>query len=333
MIADFRPPSQWPQELEQAWRVEVGLGHSTPILVGERIAVQTRMGGDEVIQCLRLQDGAEIWRHADPVGEVKLARAVGRYQDSPRSTPAAAEGRIIALSVNGAVTCLDAKTGDAIWRNEFAEYRPAYPEFGAAASPLIANNICICVVGSEKRGAIVALDAGSGKLRWKLDVEGAAYSSPMLVELGGAPTIVVMSRDYLLGITLEGKKRWAFPYETRYEQNILTAVHQGDRLYISGYQNPVVALDASRGEPRQMWTNPDQPMYMSSPILHADRLYGMSQRTKGTSLLHRRADRPDIVGDRGSHGRQCHRATGGRVACVAQRPRDTRLRSRIGSRL
>ncbi len=34
IVSDFDAPGQWPAELTQKWRVTVGLGDSTPALVG-----------------------------------------------------------------------------------------------------------------------------------------------------------------------------------------------------------------------------------------------------------------------------------------------------------
>ena len=51
-VTGFTEPSTWPKELTQKWKVTVGLGDASPVLVGDKIYVFTRQGGDEVTLCL-----------------------------------------------------------------------------------------------------------------------------------------------------------------------------------------------------------------------------------------------------------------------------------------
>ena len=36
-VASFREPSPWPEALKQQWRIDVGLGYATPLVVGQRL--------------------------------------------------------------------------------------------------------------------------------------------------------------------------------------------------------------------------------------------------------------------------------------------------------
>jgi outer membrane protein assembly factor BamB len=47
-VASFVEPKAWPDKLTQTWKVEVGEGHATPVLVGGRIYMFTRQGANEV---------------------------------------------------------------------------------------------------------------------------------------------------------------------------------------------------------------------------------------------------------------------------------------------
>src|SRR5947199_5062568 len=48
----FKAPTTWPKELKQQWKVTVGEGVATPALVGDRLYVFAREGGNEVLRCL-----------------------------------------------------------------------------------------------------------------------------------------------------------------------------------------------------------------------------------------------------------------------------------------
>src|SRR5580700_10021118 len=58
----FEAPKTWPKELTQKWKVKVGDGVASPALVGDKLYVFSREGGDEVIRCLSVADGKEVWK-------------------------------------------------------------------------------------------------------------------------------------------------------------------------------------------------------------------------------------------------------------------------------
>src|SRR5437879_9717741 len=61
-VTGFAAPSTWPKELTKKGNVSVGLGDASPVLVGDRVYVFARQGGDEVTLCLDGASGNEVWR-------------------------------------------------------------------------------------------------------------------------------------------------------------------------------------------------------------------------------------------------------------------------------
>jgi len=51
--------------------------------------------------------------------------------------------------------------------------------FGASASPIVDNDLCIVFVGGNDNGALIAFDAKSGVIRWRWTGDGPGYSSPI----------------------------------------------------------------------------------------------------------------------------------------------------------
>ena len=47
-VSGFTAPAAWPKDLTQKWKVTVGMGDSTPALVGDKLYVFVRQGDDEV---------------------------------------------------------------------------------------------------------------------------------------------------------------------------------------------------------------------------------------------------------------------------------------------
>src|SRR5262245_27482126 len=60
-VTGFTAPKEWPKTLTQKWTVKVGAGHASPVLVGDKLYLLSRQGGNEVISCLDAADGKVVW--------------------------------------------------------------------------------------------------------------------------------------------------------------------------------------------------------------------------------------------------------------------------------
>src|SRR5258708_40265429 len=57
----FTAPETWPQQLAQKWKITVGIGDSTPALVGDKLYAFSRQDTNEVILCLDAASGKTLW--------------------------------------------------------------------------------------------------------------------------------------------------------------------------------------------------------------------------------------------------------------------------------
>ena len=113
--ASFKAPKTWPKELTQKWKVTVGEGVATPALVGDRLYVFSREQGNEITRAINAADGQELWQEKYE----SLGATGGAAQHSgPRSSPAVANGKVVTLGVRGVISCLDAATGQKLWRKD-----------------------------------------------------------------------------------------------------------------------------------------------------------------------------------------------------------------------
>ena len=71
--------------LERRWKVHVGVGQSSPIVVGDRVFILARQGEEEVVLALEASTGKELWRHACVVPYVPATAAL-QYGPGPKST-------------------------------------------------------------------------------------------------------------------------------------------------------------------------------------------------------------------------------------------------------
>ncbi len=282
----FAVPATWPKTLKEVWRVPVGEGHSSPVVVDGKIYQHTRQNDDEVVRCLDLANGKELWRVRYAAPYTMHAAAVS-HGKGPKATPAVSGGKVYTFGISGILSCLDARTGDLKWRKEFSkQYPQTAPLYGTAASPLVENGLCIAHVGGHDKGALMAFAAETGAVKWTYAGDGPGYASPVVVTLAGERQVVTQTQSYFLGVALAtGKLLWRLPFETEYDQNIITPVVYKDRLIYSGENQPITAIRLERQgaelTSKPVWSNKDHPLYMSSPVLKGNRLFGVSHRRAG----------------------------------------------------
>ena len=83
VVASFTEPATWPESLNQVWKVEVGTGYSTPIIVGDRIYMYTRQGEDEVLRSLDAATGEVVWQTEYPA-PFRMNPAARNHGPGPR---------------------------------------------------------------------------------------------------------------------------------------------------------------------------------------------------------------------------------------------------------
>lgn len=276
----FAEPKAWPEKLTLKWKVTVGQGHSSPVVADATIYIHTRVGDRETLTALRPDSGKTIWQQAydEPYTMNPAATSHGK---GVKSTPVVADGRIFTFGINGTLSAFDAKTGKPQWRKEFGS-----PDFGVATSPMVDHGMVIVDVGGASEGALTAFDAATGAEKWSWKDDGPAYASPIVVGLGGTRQVVTQSRRNIVSVAAAtGQLLWKIPFQTVYDQNIVTPVLYHDTLIFSGVEKPVFAVKAAQLDGKwsagTVWENKEATMYMSSPVLSGDLLFGFSTRKRG----------------------------------------------------
>lgn len=285
-------PTAWPETLEQGWRVEVGLGHASPAVVGGRVFVFAREGEDEALRALDAATGEVIWRSADPA-PYTMHRSALSHGPGPKATPEVAAGRVFTLGISGILSAWDAADGRLLWRRTEEErfVRARWPLYGTGASPLAlpGGDIVLVHLGEPDNGVLAALDAATGETVWEIAGDGPAYVSPKLARIAGRDTVFTMTEERILALAPEtGEVWWELPFTTPYDQNIVTPLPlpDGETVVFAGLANATVAVRFSADDTGQlaseaMWSVEDSPFYMSSPVLAAGRILGFSERNSG----------------------------------------------------
>jgi outer membrane protein assembly factor BamB len=276
-------PKAWPEQLTQKWKVDVGLGYATPIVIGNRIYQFARQGEREVMSAIDADSGKVLWQtgHAAPF---TMHSATTQHGPGPKSTPVFSNGRLYSIGMTGIVTAYDAASGKQLWQKPGSTTVPMFTTH--AFSPIVDRGVVIFHLGGHNEGALTALDANTGDVKWTWKGDGPGYGSPILAEIGGTRQIITITQGKLVGVdAANGTLLWERPYVIANFTNSVTPVMFGQTLIVSGNGGPTTALSITKKGAEwvteTVWENADVPLRMSDAVIAGDVLFGMTTRNSG----------------------------------------------------
>lgn len=279
----------WPEDLsserlEKAWHVDLGPGYSGPIVTERTVFVtETRDAKTEHVRALDRETGREVWQ-ASWEGAMSVPFFAASNGSWIRATPAydpgeaGAAGRLFVAGMRDVLVCLDSETGKEVWRVDFVkDLGSTLPAFGFVSSPLVLGDAVFVQAG----GGFCKLDKATGKMLWRVlddggGMNGSAFSSPFVADVGDTRQILVQGREQLAGVDPEsGKVLWQRPVEAFRGMNIVTPTVAGGRVFTTSYGGgsflfDVPATGAAPGE--AAWRNKIQG-YMSTPVIRDGHAY------------------------------------------------------------
>ena len=285
----FQEPTRWPDAPKQLWQVEVGAGYGSPAIAGERAYLLIGQGDREVVSCRDLKTGKEVWRHDYPISFVANPYATS-YGNGPFTTPLVSEGRVFTVGVTGRVVCTDSNSGKELWHADFDgkldDKRSLF--CGNSVSPILVGDTVVVHVGNEKRGRMTAYDVATGRQKWLWEEEVPGYASPILARFQGEQQLVFLTQNRCVGFDPNnGTALWSYPWKVQWRENIVNPIALGNGVILSGRENgETIALNIHKKratwQAEKVWSNNEIVMYTASPVLIGSKLYGLSNKGKGT---------------------------------------------------
>jgi outer membrane protein assembly factor BamB len=240
--------TEWPEGGPQlAWKSKtVGLGYSSPAIVGETLYITGSRDGKSELIALSAKDGTETWSLT--LNEKPFDFDGNAWGIGPRAAPTVANDCVYALSGDGVLVCTSL-TGEEKWRTEMVQDLngsvdpigggPKVYGWGYCWSPLADEGKLICVPGGED-GMIAALDPASGKVLWRCsELTGmATYASPIVATIHGVRQYIVMTQSGMASVAAEdGALLWNYVLTNPFSDVVIsTPVYQENKVYYSvGY--------------------------------------------------------------------------------------------------
>lgn len=175
----------------------LGRGYGSITLDDERVFLQGTADGRSCVFALARSDGSLRWR--TPIADIYASdRGVG-----PNSTPVVDADSVYALSENGTLVRLHAADGTLAWSLDFTEtFGSTMPHYGYSESPLVRDGV-VYVMPGGKEGAVVALNASDGTLRWRSRelTDAASYCSLVPATIDGVGVLLGYSAASAFGLS------------------------------------------------------------------------------------------------------------------------------------
>lgn len=267
--------------LAPEWKISVGLGYSSPIILNGRLYLSDLVVEKPIVHervlCFDTRSGKQLWitQHDATPPDWFFSPEQMR---GPGSTPIIHDGRVYAISMFFTLTCLDARTGAVIWTRDLVkDYQ--IPPSSLDASPLVDGNLLIVPIGGKPDAGVVAFDLRTGREVWRALAEAATWSSPVIISAGGTRQLIVWMRQSITSLNpTNGAVYWREPTVSGGSPGfaaVSTPVIQGDRLLVSGL---MFQLDTTKPVAKAVW--PDTPSGTarilsdtSTPLFKDDSVY------------------------------------------------------------
>lgn len=208
--------------LTQAWASPVGAGflYASPVVSGDKVFIGS--SGDNHMYAFDAATGATLW-----VGPAQSLFFV--------DSAAVGHGLVFANALYSTLLAYDAETGAIAWTSNLTDVR---------ASPTLSNRTLYI---ASLDGTLSALDAVTGKTKWKTADDCCVYDQAPVVD--GDRVFQMRTNDTLTAYDANnGTQLWS-----KSEFSVGTQAAAYGLLFFNHYPN-VVALDQATGE--EVWTAP-----------------------------------------------------------------------------
>ena len=271
--ANQSPPLVWGKSQNVLWKTAIpGRGHSSPIVIGDRVILTTAEEDREVqsVLCLDRRTGAVRWQAAVHQGGLDKK---GNKKTTQASATVASDGQRLFVNFlnQGAIytTALDLE-GKQVWQTKVSDFA-THQGFGS--SPTLSGSLVFITTDSRGGGVVAALEGRTGQIVWQVKrPEKANYASASVLHAAGRDQLVVHGCDLVSSFDPQsGKKLWEIEGATT--ECVTTLVTDGERVFVSGgYPRKHVQAVVADGSGKTAWENNVQ-VYVPSMIVYRGNLF------------------------------------------------------------
>ncbi len=288
IVTDGPLPLTWGPMKNVTWKVPVpGKGWSSPVVCGGRVYLTTSVpveggaGDDQSLDalCLDAGSGKVVWQKEVIRQAGARAPRIHGKNSHASPTPLVHDGRLYVHFGHQGTACLDL-AGTLLWKNTDLTYRPVH---GNGGSPVLVDGLLVINCDGGDQAFVAALDAKTGKLRWKTDRKTDArkkfsFGTPLVITAAGKKQIVSPGSNLVAGYDpATGAEIWRVRYDG-YSLVPRPVYGHGLLFVCTGYDSPVLLAirPDGRGDVTKThvaWTVRRAVALTPSLLLDGDELY------------------------------------------------------------
>lgn len=273
-------PTKW-TDGDINWKAALpGAGHSSPVIWEDKVFVtsfEERTGRFWVV-CLGTADGGVVWQK----GYELIPSSKHDFNSYASSTPTVDAEKLYVYRTESARVTLSAldHNGTQLWEQDLGPFEMNH---GSGTSPILHGEVVI--LADEQRGdsSWIALDAGTGEVRWQVPRTSKAgnYSTPCIYEpAGGQPAVIFNSEAHGISAVSPDNGRILWEFADAFDKrSVSSPIIAGDLIIGScgsgGGGNYVVAVRAGAPErpPERVYEIRRSAPYVPTSICVEDWLY------------------------------------------------------------
>jgi outer membrane protein assembly factor BamB len=226
-------PTKWSKTENVAWVADVpGVGHSSPVVWGDRVFLTTCLEKEEKrdLLCYDRRDGKLLWQRTVVTAKLEKKHSLNSYASS---TPATDGERVwVSFFDNPSmvVVCYD-NAGNEVWRKVPGEFHSVH---GFCSPPILYKDLVILNGDQDAVAYLVALEKATGKEVWRTDRPNKtrSYCPPLIVTAAGKTEMVLSGSKCVAGYSPDdGKELWLVKGPT--EQFVASLVYADDLFFMT----------------------------------------------------------------------------------------------------
>jgi outer membrane protein assembly factor BamB len=212
------------------WKTSLPPGHSSPVVVGDRIYLTAVRDKHLLTLALDRKNGRVLWEREAPARDLETIHSIGSHA---QPTPTADSERVVSFFGSSGLFCYD-RDGKPLWHRAMGPFKN---DFGAGSSPVLAGDRVLLCQDHDQDSFLMALDKRTGETLWKTDRSEflRGYCTPVVWDVAGRKQVVVAGTLRVAGYDLDnGKEVWTVRGIAR-TICMTPVIGENGQLYVAGW--------------------------------------------------------------------------------------------------
>lgn len=199
-------PIQFGPRQNVLWKVSLPQGHSSPVLIGQKLLLTGAEDRKLITLCLDRASGEILWRREAP--RARTEKFVQGFNTPASPTPVTDGENVYVFFGDLGLICYDL-AGKERWRLPLGPFNNIN---GHGSSPVLADDKVILLCDQDTNAFLLAVDTKTGKQRWKAERPEVTrgYATPGIFRPKSGPAELIVPGAYeLISYSADsGEKLW-----------------------------------------------------------------------------------------------------------------------------